>query len=90
MREECSVVSTKNKQFCFVRLVSEVSNIFHEEPMNPTSQAVCELIFFFSITHNSLNPLNANDVHDLHKTLLSFTGTFSGFYCGCLKGLGRH
>lgn len=46
IREECSVVSTNNKQFCSVRLVSEVSNIFHEEPMNPTNQAVCELIIF--------------------------------------------
>ena len=46
IREECSVVSSNNKQFYSVRLVSEVSNIFHEEPMNPTSQAVCELTTF--------------------------------------------
>ena len=52
MREECSVVSINNKQFCSVRLVSEVSNIFHEEPMNPTTQAVCELIIF-SASHTT-------------------------------------
>ena len=35
-----------NKQLCLVlfyccRWVMEVSSIFHEEPLNPTSQAVC-------------------------------------------------
>ncbi len=36
-------------QFCFVRLVTEVSSIFHDEPLNPTSQTVCLFIYYFFV-----------------------------------------